>query len=148
MTNPDPLRKTYRFQLRPSKRQVALLEKSLGVGCELYNDALHERRDAWKVAQHSVSYFDETKELTEIRKFDEDLADLPIDLAREPLRRVDRAFQGFFRPCRAGQKGGYPRFRSRDRYNFLSLSTPAFRVEGQTLAISKLGGFRMRMHRE
>src|SRR5215469_12175500 len=65
MTNLDPIRKTYRFQLRPTKPQAALLDKTLGVCCELYNDALHERRDAWKLAQHSVSYFDQTKELRE-----------------------------------------------------------------------------------
>jgi transposase len=46
MTNPDLIRKTYRFQLRPTKRQADLLDKTLGVCCELYNDALHERRDA------------------------------------------------------------------------------------------------------
>jgi putative transposase len=75
------------------------------------------------------------------------VASLPVDLAREPLRRVDRAFRAFFRRSKAGQKPGYPRFRSRDRYNSLALSAPHFRIEGKQLLISKLGGLRMRLHR-
>jgi transposase len=62
-----------------------------------------------------------------------------VDLAREPLRRVDRAFQAFFRRVKVGQKPGYPRFRSPDRYHSLALSAPGFRIEGNLLFISKLG---------
>jgi hypothetical protein len=34
-----------------------------------------------------------------------------------------------------GQKPGYPRFRSGDRYNSFSLSAPAFRMEGPDVLI-------------
>lgn len=75
-----------------------------------------------------------------MRTFREDIAALPVDLAREPLRRVDRALRAFFRRVKAGSKPGYPRFRSRERYNSLALSAPGFRIEGNLLLVSKLGG--------
>jgi transposase len=89
-----------------------------------------------------VGYFEQSKELTELRREDQAIRALPVVLAREPLRRVHRAFQAFFRRVRAGQRAGYPRFRSGDRYNSFSLSAPAFRMEGPNVLIAKLGGFR------
>jgi putative transposase len=148
MTKSTVLRKTYRFQLRPTKRQVRSLNSALAICCELYNAALQERREAWKSARKTVGYCGQTKELTEVRQIRPDVAALPVDMAREPIRRVDRAFQGFFRRCKEGQKPGYPRFRSRDRYDSLACSAPDFRVDSGRVVVSKLGGFRMRMHRE
>jgi putative transposase len=148
MTNQSIIRRTYQFQLRPTKRQIRLLESALAVSCEVYNAALQERREAWKRCRKSVTAFDQTKELTEIRAIRMDVAELPVDMVREPIRRVDRAFQAFFRRCKAGQKPGFPRFRLRDRYDSLAMSSPTFKVEGGTIIVSKMGGFRMRMHRE
>jgi putative transposase len=141
------LLRTFRYRLSLTPRQTRLLNQALAICCELYNAALQERRDAWRTARKSIGLYDQTKELTEIRTIREDVASLPVDLAREPLRRVDRAFRAFFRRAKAGQKPGYPRFRSRERYNSLALSAPHFRMEGNQLWISKLGGFRLRLHR-
>jgi putative transposase len=84
------------------------------------------------------------KELTELRREDETIRAIPVALAREPLRRVHHAFQGFFRRVKAGRKPGYPRFRSMDRYNSFSLP-PGFRVEGERVLVHKLGGLRAPM---
>lgn len=142
----DSIIRTYRFALKPTKRQARLLESSLDISRELYNAALQERRDAWKCERKSISYFDQTKELTEIRKLRADVAALPIDLAREPLRRVDRAFKAFYRRCKVHQNPGFPRFKSRDRYD--SLAAPDFKVKGHRIHLSKLGDFRFKMHRK
>ncbi len=51
--------------------------------------------------------------------------DIPsFGVARDVLRRVDKAFAAFFRRVKAGQKAGYPRFRSRHRYD--SITFPAY----------------------
>jgi len=39
---------------------------------------------------------------------------------RDPLRRLDRAFAAFFRRVKSGDTPGYPRFRSRRRYDSLT----------------------------
>jgi putative transposase len=138
--------RTFRFRLKPTKKQAALLSSALALSQELYNAALQERRDAWKCERKGISYYDQTKELTEVRAIRPDVAGLSIDLAREPLRRVDRAYQAFFRRCKAGQKPGFPRFRSRDRYD--SMATSSFRIEGDRITVCKLGSVRFRAHRE
>ncbi len=48
--------------------------------------------------------------------------ELPVDFGRDALRRVDAAFQGFFRRVKSGAKPGYPRFKSWRRYNSLGQS--------------------------
>jgi putative transposase len=83
--------------------------------------------------------------LTELRPLRPDVAEVPVDIAREPLRRVHRAFQAFFRRVQAGQKPGYPRFRSFDRYNSMSFSA---QVDGEAVQVPKLGRVRFRAHRE
>ena len=139
--------RTFQYVLLPTARQQRALSDLLRLSWELYNAALQERADAWRRQRKSVGYFAQCKELTELRREDETIRAIPVALAREPLRPVHRAFQGFFRRVKAGRKPGYPRFRSMDRYNSFSLSAPGFRVEGERVLIHKLGGFRLRMHR-
>jgi putative transposase len=139
--------RTFQYALLPTRRQQRRLDDLLRLSSELYNAALEERTSAWRTHRKRIGYFEQSKELTELRREDQAIRALPVELAREPLRRVHRAFQAFFRRVRAGQKAGYPRFRSGDRYNSFSLSAPAFRMEGPNVLIAKLGGFRLRLHR-
>jgi putative transposase len=71
--------------------------------------------------------------LTELRCAsirDRRFASSAVDIQREPLRRVERAFQAFFRRVKAGQKASDPRFRSRDRYDSFAWHRPKLRAEG------------------
>ena len=47
---------------------------------------------------------------------------LSLQVARGVLRRLDRARQGFFRRVKAGEKPGYPRFKSSRRWHTIELA--------------------------
>ena len=64
---------------------------------------------------------------------------------REPLRRLDRAFAGFFRRVKTGEKPGYPRFRSRRRYDSLAWDT--WRFEQGRLRLRGVGSLKLGWHR-
>ncbi len=65
---------------------------------------------------------------------------------RDPLRRLDRAFAAFFRRLKAGEKPGYPRFRSRRRYDSLTWDSGWALREGR-LALQGIGHIKVKWHR-
>jgi putative transposase len=84
---------------------------------QLYNAALEERREAWR---HGVTirYRDQSAQLAEIRRADPDAQGRwSFTSQQQTLRRLDRAFQGFFQRLRDGRKAGYPRFKSTARWH-------------------------------
>jgi putative transposase len=52
------VRKAYRYRLYPTRKQTVALESQLVAACTLYNAALQERRDAYRKAHASLSYYD------------------------------------------------------------------------------------------
>ncbi|MER6627701.1 transposase [Streptomyces sp. NPDC000987] len=105
--------RAYKFLLRPTKGQAAALTDMLRDHCSLYNGALQERRDAYRHASKtSIKYGDQSAQLKEIRAFDsERQGRWSFSSQQATLRRLDKAFQAFFRRVRAGQAPGYPRFK-------------------------------------
>jgi transposase len=49
------MRFAYKYRLYLNKAQVQFLENQLQEACELYNPALQERRDAWKVCRKNIN---------------------------------------------------------------------------------------------
>ncbi len=139
--------RTYRFPLKTNRKQRDLLDKAVELCREIHNAAIQERREAWKLCRKSIGYFDQSAQIKEIRKERQDVAQLPFVIARESLHRIDKAFQSFFQRAKRGEKPGYPRFRSRDRYDSITL-TQDFRVEGNQIKLPKWGWFRFKPHRE
>ncbi|MFI1568655.1 RNA-guided endonuclease InsQ/TnpB family protein [Streptomyces sp. NPDC020490] len=105
--------RAYKFLLRPTKGQAAALTDMLRDHCSLYNGALQERRDAYRHASKtSIKYGDQSAQLKEIRACDsERQGRWSFSSQQATLRRLDKAFQAFFRRVRAGQTPGYPRFK-------------------------------------
>ena len=104
----------------------------------LYNAALQHRRDAWQQAGESVSYYDQCKDLTGLRKDDPYWAAISINVARGVIRRAQRAYDGFFRRVRRGETPGYPRFKPRSRYRtieILEVSPAILKVRGNEVLI-------------
>ncbi len=108
------MRRTYKFLLRPTSRQVAALEACVEDTRQLYNAALEERREAWRMGRRKVTFYSQDAQLKEIRAADpERYEQWAFSCERAAIRRLDRAFQAFYRRCKAGEKPGYPRFKGR-----------------------------------
>ncbi|WP_149826160.1 RNA-guided endonuclease InsQ/TnpB family protein [Streptomyces tailanensis] len=105
--------RAHKFLLRPTVRQEQALREILRDHCALYNGALQERRDAYRhTSKTTVRYGDQSAQLREIRAFDpERQGRWSCSSQQATLRRLDKAFQAFFRRAKAGQTPGYPRFK-------------------------------------
>jgi len=142
--------RTFRYLLQPTGRQRAALEGLLGVQCELYNAALEERRGAWTWDRRSVSYFDQTRTLTELRALRPEVLACGVVVCRGTLKRLGRAFGAFYRRCRAGDKAGFPRFKSRRRFDSVQWEdTSGWRLlpEQGRLHLLGIGQVKVRFHR-
>lgn len=137
--------RTYRYPLRPTPAQAATLQCWLHTCCELYNAALQERRDAWRIARKTVTRFDQLLELTEVRAADPAIAAIPARIQRSALDRLEHAFTSFFRRCKRGDVPGYPRFQSRRRYS--SFAFPFVSTTSNRVRIPKLGSVKFHCYR-
>ena len=91
----------------------------------LYNAALQERRDAWRMNGVNVSWVDQNRSLTAIRaEWPDREGAVDRRVQREVLRRADRAYQAFFRRVRTGGAPGFPRFQSHRRYRTIEVEAP------------------------
>lgn len=146
------MNRSYKYRIFPSKEQVTRLEHTLGVCAELYNAALQERRDAYRLERTSLRYFDQQNQLPEIRASRDDVALIHSQVLQDVLRRLEKAFQAFFRRVKSGDKAGFPRFRSRKRYNSSTYAQSGFALTDgkgtcRTLRLSKIGDVRIKLHR-
>jgi putative transposase len=140
--------RTFKFRLFPSKAQTTRLNSTLGFCCELYNAGLQERRDAYKFERKSVGYIEQANQLPEIKEIRPELNEIHSQVLQDVLRRLDKAFQAFFRRVkeRAG-KAGFPRFRSRKRYDSFTYAQSGFSVRDCKLRLSKIGDVKINLHR-
>jgi putative transposase len=111
------VRRAYVFRLRPTARQHVALATCVESHRELYNAALQERGDAWAHSKTRINYGDQSGQLTEIRSARPDVAVWSFSSQQATLRRLNKAFAGFFRRVKAGQKAGYPRFKGKTRFD-------------------------------
>lgn len=119
-----PVHRRVTYKLYPSASQAAELDRVTELHRVLYNAALQERRDAWRLKRASIGFAAQCKSLTQIRRDDPEYAALNAQSLQQTLRRLDRAFAAFFRRLEAGETPGYPRFKAEGRF-------PGFRMGWQ-----------------
>ncbi len=131
--------------LQPTAGQAVRLAALLEGQRVLYNAALDERRGAWRWQRRTVTRFDQFHDLT---GWDHPMLRFGVVAARGTLTRLDRAFQGFYRRVLAGQRAGFPRFKSRARFDSVEYSDRrSWRVDGKRLYLQGVGHIRFRTSR-
>jgi putative transposase len=60
--------KAFKYRLYPTVRQREALQFTLDRNCELYNAALEERCEAWRMSRVSISYKMQSAQLPEIKE--------------------------------------------------------------------------------
>jgi putative transposase len=111
------MRRAYKFRMRPTAGQHLRLQACLESHRELYNAALQERRDAWKMTRTGVSYASQSAQLKGIREVRPDVAVWSFSSEQATLRRLNRSFAAFFRRVETGETPGYPRFKAAHRFD-------------------------------
>jgi putative transposase len=140
---------TFKYRVYPNNAQSEFLDGQLREAADLYNCAIEERRGAWKTYRKSINYYDQANQLKQMRA--EGLVKLAnFSCCQDVLRRVDRAYQAFFRRVKAGQKPGFPRFRSFRRFD--SITFPSYGdgcrlMDNGKLRIQGAGLVKVKLHR-
>ena len=68
--DPVQVRRAYKFRAYPTRPQEGRSAGMLADHCDLYNAALEERREAWRMRRASVSYGMQSAQLKKIRRAD------------------------------------------------------------------------------
>jgi len=99
------------FRLYPTKAQSHKMHYWRKLHCALYNACVEHRKTSYKRFNKSVSYFDQQNCLPEFKEFWTDYKELGSHALQDTVKRVDLAFQRFFKI-----KSGYPKFKKSRRY--------------------------------
>jgi putative transposase len=113
---------------------------------ELYNAALQERRDAWRMCRVSITLAGQSAHLPDITQERPEYQDLHSQVLQEVLTRLDRAFQAFFRRVKNGEQPGYPRCKCGTRsasFTYKQFGTGATLDNGY-LVLSQIGRLAVR----
>ncbi len=141
-------RKSYKYRLSPTRKQQAALQETLDRCRELYNAALQERRDAYRLCQVSLNYYDQAAELSDIKQVREEYKDIHSQVLQDVLRRVEKAMKAFYRRVKAGEKAGYPRFQGRNRYDSFTYPQGGYSITHESrITLSKIGSIKVKVHR-
>jgi putative transposase len=112
------VRRAYKFRAYPTQPQQGRSVRLLADHCDLYNAALEERREAWRMRKAIISYGAQSAQLKEIRAGDRDgQGRHSFTAQQQTLRRLNVVFQAFYDRCGTGREPGYPRFKPRSRFD-------------------------------
>ena len=145
--------KTYQYRIYPTTKQRKTLETILGACQTLYNQALAMRKRAYQKHGEFLSYKIQANHLTPLRQESCFWSSIHIDVLQDTLRRLDKAYQAFFRRAKAGQDPGFPRFKGKGRYRSMTFSHLSkqlirnIRKRMARIVVPKIGHIAIRYHR-
>src|ERR1019366_3335987 len=128
------IQKAFRYRLYTTEAQKDFLSRQFGAVRFVYNRFLANRKDEYLNNKKSLNYYDDAKNLTELKQQDgyEWLYDINSQTLQASLRNLEVAYQNFFK-----KRTKFPRFHSRK--NKQSIKIPQhFKIENNKLYIPKL----------
>jgi putative transposase len=141
--------RTYKYRLYPTPSQEKRLFQVLAVCRHWYNMCLEERKLVWATEKQNVSKSEQQAKGKLYRNTFPQAQVVFSQTLQSVVADLDRAFQAFFRRVKAGEKVGYPRFKSRQRFNsfgFKQFGVGA-KLDGRRLKLFGVGRVPVRWHR-
>jgi putative transposase len=148
------VRRAFKFRAYPTRPQEGRAARLLADHCDLYNAALEERREAWRMRRVGVSYGMQSAQLREIRGADpQGQGRHSFTAQQQTLRRLNMVFVAFYARAKKG-KAGYPRFKPYGRFHQAGFVagdgakwTPAPAGGWARAAFQAVGSVKVRQHR-
>jgi putative transposase len=104
------------YKLYPNQQQTKCLLELLASHQRVYNAALEERIRIYRATGKLLSFANQCKILTQWRHQIPSLKKINAQSLQVTLKRLDLAFQDFFRRVKTTEKSGFPRFKSLHRF--------------------------------
>jgi len=150
------MRRAYKFLAYQTHPQAGRSGALLRDHCDLYDAALEERREAWRMRKAPVSYGTQSAQLKEIRRADPGgQGRHSFTAQQQTLRRLNDAFTDFYKRCKTpGKKPGYPRFKPYHRFDQVRFVvgdgakwTPAGKDKWARAYLQAVGTLKVKQHR-
>ena len=142
--------KSFKYRLYPADKQTKTLISQIDAHRFLYNKALAQRKETYETTGNWISYsVQATRLLPTLKKENECLAICNYSSLQQTLRRLDKSFKAFFRRIKNGEKSGYPRFKSADRFNTIAYATlgDGCQIKENKLYLQNVGCIKVKWHR-
>jgi putative transposase len=143
------MRRSFKYRLYPTHSQAILLNEMLETHRRLYNACLAQRNLAYHDYKLSITYKNQSTWFTKERLHNPWFAKLNFSSAQATMRRLDKAFQNFFRRVKAGERPGYPRFKAYALHH--SVEFPAYgdgiKILDERIRTHKIGMIKVKWHR-
>lgn len=143
------MRKTYLYKAKINKQTEANCNQWLELCCNLYNQALEQRIKTYKETGKSISAYTQMSQLSTLRKSSVEFKAVGSQVLQDVIQRLDRAYKIFFqRVKQKNGKAGFPRFKSKNRYDSFTLKKSGWTFEGRYLYIRNIGKFKLFLSRQ
>lgn len=110
--------------------------------------ALEQRIGIYRHNKETISCYSQINQLPELRAEFPEYQDVGSQVLQDVIERLNKAYKAFFRRIKNGEgKAGFPRFRSRDRYDSFTLKQAGWKLDGKYLSIRNVGRFKIRLSR-
>jgi putative transposase len=140
------MRKSYRYRIYPTKAQRSILNQSLELCRQIYNDTLGLRKAAWEKEDKSISLYETNSILVTWKAKRPELKQVYSQVLQNVQVRVDLALKAFFRRVKAGEEPGYPRFKGRGRYDSITYKQFGVEINNGKLHLAKIGDIKIKLH--
>ncbi len=144
------MRKGYKYRLLGNKATFGKASDWLELCQELYNAGLEQRIVAYRKGKRQISCYSQMNELPELKKSFPTYQDIDAQTLQEVLERLNKAYMSFFRRVKTikdGERVGFPRFKSKQRYDSFTLKQWGWKLDGRYLTIRNIGRFKLRLSR-
>lgn len=141
------MRLTFKYRLYPNREQRKTIDFTLERCRLLYNRLLNERVHAYEGEGKSLNYYEQANTFQERKAAIPALRQVHSQVLQDVAKRLDKAFQAFFRRVKAGEKPGFPRFKPATQYDSFTYPQGGYKLEGNKLQLSKIGAVKLKLHR-
>ncbi len=137
-------KRAYKYRFTPTPEQREHLSRVFGHTRFVYNRILRIRQDAWASQGERINYHDTSFLLTKLKAQEEYvwLREVSCTPLQQTLRHLQSAFTSFF----AG-RSQHPKFKRKEGRQSAEFTRSAFKWDGETLTIAKLGALDIRWSR-
>ena len=141
------MRQSFKYRLYPNKSQQQRIDETLEHCRLLYNHLLAERKEAYAKSRKTLSYVAQANSFPARKQAIPALHAVHSQVLQDVAKRLDKAFQAFFRRVKNGEKPGYPRFKSFGRDHSFTYPQGGYALRDTRVYLSKIGDVKIKLHR-